>query len=95
MSDRDVGGRFGRRKPRNRVGAKESPKQQNVGLRPMKGIMLPAPRLLDANLSPLIFGHQAILGTQLCHVRRQNNMPVFIRIIVVFLTVLNRTGHGE
>jgi len=49
--------------------------QQDVRLRPVDGVMLPASALLNAEAAPLGFAQEAPLGHCLGDVRRQDHMP--------------------
>eukprot|EP00227_Mantoniella_beaufortii_P009439 CAMPEP_0197592556 /NCGR_PEP_ID=MMETSP1326-20131121/15157_1 /TAXON_ID=1155430 /ORGANISM="Genus nov. species nov., Strain RCC2288" /LENGTH=192 /DNA_ID=CAMNT_0043158265 /DNA_START=183 /DNA_END=757 /DNA_ORIENTATION=- len=72
-----------------RASLQRPPVEHDVGLRPVDGVVNPAPRLLHAQTAPLSLGKKAALGEQLGDVRREHDVPVLVDVVVVFLGVLD------
>jgi len=61
--------------------------QDDMGLRSMDHVMLPAQTLLNANGTPLSLTHEVVLRQQFCDFLGQNNVAVLGFIVIVFFAV--------
>eukprot|EP00211_Chloroparvula_japonica_P012908 CAMPEP_0119119860 /NCGR_PEP_ID=MMETSP1310-20130426/1167_1 /TAXON_ID=464262 /ORGANISM="Genus nov. species nov., Strain RCC2339" /LENGTH=122 /DNA_ID=CAMNT_0007109315 /DNA_START=49 /DNA_END=413 /DNA_ORIENTATION=+ len=67
-----------------------APEEHDVRLRPVDGVVHPAPGLLHAQRAPLGLRQQPPFRHELGDVLRQHHMPVLVGVVVVLLAVLDR-----
>lgn len=80
-----------------RVRTEGPAEQQDVRLRAVDGVVLPAPRLLDADAPPLRFAQEALLGEGLGQLLGENDVPLLVVLVRVLLGVFDPIGaaaHG-
>ena len=72
-----------------RVGTEWSSKQQNEWFRSMNFVMYPTARLLDSEVTPLLFEEETVAGHLLVRSSRKQDMSIFVFVVLVLFRVLD------